>query len=671
VRHVIRRALGHLVRRDDGVALVKVALWMPLMVLLMSLVVDVGNWFVHRRHLQMQADAAAFAAAGDYRVGCGNGDAVNDTMRATARKYGGVTTGGVAAYNGQLGTTPHDKVDIRINARHWPWQDGTNADTTVREGDPCGAGMIDVKLTERDLPWFFRLANVAFINAHARVEFKKSESTLGGIPIGVPLPAFRSVKAIFVDETKAADDSARVLATVPLTEGDTAEGVTWWDGTSAPGGVAVDSPHVGVRIVVAEGGSTTCGDEGVTCYDADGDEGVAHVRGWSAPPAGGLAPAVRDVRLLTGTCPDDPYFTANTGTCRFGVSAAVDFGGDPSALGARVTAVADGHSVPLRYDSATGDWSVDPTVAATTGEGLDLTAGSGAVRVDLQWAQEAGTRDGQACKPGGGNPCKGTITGAQRAFSATEARSGPVREVQVSSTGELWGANSFERSPTTRPLGVRVGVRALTSGPKVVMRVGSGGQTQALNCDPDVQGLSTEFLPPDPRIPQGCNRRYTVNQGESCPATKTELHGSPEPWSCVNVALGATPNEIPQGLNVRILGDERASTCTAPNRWPDYERGDPRLVKVFLTPYSAFTGSGQDVLPIKGFAGFYVTGWTGSGASFRNPCTGNGDESAPDDGSGYIVGHFVQYLDTVNEGGATEESCESIGFGVCVAVLTI
>jgi Putative Flp pilus-assembly TadE/G-like len=203
---VSRRALAQLVRGDDGIALIKVALWMPLLILLMSFVIDVGNWFVHRRHLQTQADAAALAAAGDYRVGCQAGDAANAAMRATAKKYGGVVSAGVAAYNEQLGTTPQANVGIRTNERFWAWQDGRREDTTVREGEPCATGMVDVKLTERDLPWFFRLANVDFINAQARVEFKKSESTLGGIPLGVPLPAFRSVKAVFVDETKAAGD---------------------------------------------------------------------------------------------------------------------------------------------------------------------------------------------------------------------------------------------------------------------------------------------------------------------------------------------------------------------------------------------------------------------------------------------------------------------------------
>ena len=36
----------------------------------MTFVVDVGNWFVHKRHLQMQADSAALAAAQDFSFPC-------------------------------------------------------------------------------------------------------------------------------------------------------------------------------------------------------------------------------------------------------------------------------------------------------------------------------------------------------------------------------------------------------------------------------------------------------------------------------------------------------------------------------------------------------------------------------------------------------------------------
>ena len=38
----------------------------PVFLLLTALVVDVGNWFTHKRQLQNRADAAAFAAGVEY-----------------------------------------------------------------------------------------------------------------------------------------------------------------------------------------------------------------------------------------------------------------------------------------------------------------------------------------------------------------------------------------------------------------------------------------------------------------------------------------------------------------------------------------------------------------------------------------------------------------------------
>ena len=49
---------------ERGSALVLVALWLPVLFGFMILVADVGNWFEHKRHLQMQADAGALAAGG-------------------------------------------------------------------------------------------------------------------------------------------------------------------------------------------------------------------------------------------------------------------------------------------------------------------------------------------------------------------------------------------------------------------------------------------------------------------------------------------------------------------------------------------------------------------------------------------------------------------------------
>jgi hypothetical protein len=125
-------------------------------------------------------------------------------------------------------------------------------------------------------------------------------------------------------------------------------------------------------------------------------------------------------------------------------------------------------------------------------------------------------------------------------------------------------------------------------------------------------------------------------------------------------------------MNTRILGTDKPSTCTAPNHWsdfPDFDPSDPRIVPVFLTPFNTFSGSGSTVVPVTGFATFYVTGWTGSGQGFANPCQGKGDDPVPNDDAGVIVGHFIKYIDTL-AGGGSSEPCDFDALGTCVVTLT-
>ena len=64
------RCCAHLRRRasdERGAALIFVAVGLPVFVAFGIFVIDVGNWWVHKRHLQTQADAAALAGAREFR----------------------------------------------------------------------------------------------------------------------------------------------------------------------------------------------------------------------------------------------------------------------------------------------------------------------------------------------------------------------------------------------------------------------------------------------------------------------------------------------------------------------------------------------------------------------------------------------------------------------------
>ena len=69
-------------------------------------------------------------------------------------------------------------------------------------------------------------------------------------------------------------------------------------------------------------------------------------------------------------------------------------------------------------------------------------------------------------------------------------------------------------------------------------------------------------------------------------------------------------------------------------------------------PFGSFQSSGSGTVPVKDFAFFYVTGWTGQGGGFNNPCQGNGDDPVPGNDPASIVGHFIKYVQNPNEGGS-------------------
>jgi hypothetical protein len=526
--------------------------------------------------------------------------------------------------------------------------------------------MVDVKITEADLPLFFRipgLFNSVDINARARVQIQSLNYLGGGaLPIGVPDVDPSRVKATFIDE-----ETGAVIATKSLTNTGTTGGLAIWDNTSAPVSVPISSSKIGVRLTLSGNAtSDACSDPLVQCYDSGSGNGILYIRGWSS---GGSAvrpnpPIARDVALLPGTC-TDPYFSTATAACTIGVSAVVDFGvADPTTIGAKVSATVAGRTRDLTYNAATGRW------ASSGPSFFPVDPATGPQPITLSWEVRDGTINGASCR------CTGTFGVVHRAFSAAEARSGPIKLAEVWQGGQYW-ANSFARG-TTQNLVVRIGLTpnlenaTSVNDPIVTLRVVGGSRNQSLDCEPpNYSPISKTNLWEE--LAYGCAPSYTTNKGTPCPPTPTDLWGSAEPWNCVAVQTGSATNQVPRGLNLRILGSEKPDTCTAPNNWsmfPNIPPGDPRVLNVFITPFGSFSGSGSGVVPVVKLGTFYVTGWTSSGSGFKNPCEGNGDDPVTGGDAGNIVGHFIKYIFTLNDGSGSGEACDFDAFGGCIAVLT-
>jgi hypothetical protein len=643
----------HLVDQRGGV-LVIVAVWMPVLIIMATFTIDAGNWFVHKRHLQMQADAGALAAAREFNA-CPNSTAITDKAAQYSQDV----------YNAQIGRTPATRIHRLINSKTFYGQPGNPDDTAV--GPPCTAGMVDVKLTETDLPWFFRSAaslfgavggSVPYINAQARVSVFQRDTAQGALPIGVPEVNPRAAKAWFVNEKTGA-----VLGSTPLTKVGTSNGLAIWDNAGAPLPVKVDTSDTDVGVVIALGGgtSTTCGQPLVDCYDAGAPSaasglpstGILFVRGWSAAGSGAQPndPLLRGATLINGSCAD-PYFSSAIASCTVGVQATVDIGA-LATTATKLTANVGGTNYAMTYDAVGKVWNT-----ATT---IPLALAAGPVGVTLNWEEQTGTLTSKgACTNKAQNPCKGTFGVVQRAFSATDPRSGPIKLAQVLENGVQW-ANSLERcsaaqTSCTHNLVVRIGVKgnlqnaADKNDPVVVLRIAGGSQTQSVDCDPG-KNLRDELA-------TGCTPTYGVNQGTACPENPV-----PQVQRCVPIETGGKVGQVNQGLEDRIF--KGSTNCAvAPNNWASYPNlpaGDPRIIQVLLTPFGTFQGSGNASVPVTGFATFYLTGFNGS------PCQGNDEDDVP--GKGDIAGHFIKYIDTLTPGSGSTQ-CDFASLGSCTAVLT-
>ena len=107
------------------------ALLIPVIFGVGAIVLDIGNWYVHKRHLQTQVDAAVLAA-GPAFVGCFHApSAANTAIAETASAYAGDTLRDGSTSNQQV-ETPND-VRVALNSsRYWQKSDGVTSPQRLR-----------------------------------------------------------------------------------------------------------------------------------------------------------------------------------------------------------------------------------------------------------------------------------------------------------------------------------------------------------------------------------------------------------------------------------------------------------------------------------------------------------------------------------------------------------
>jgi hypothetical protein len=704
----IRLGLGE----DRGSVLALVALFLPVAILFCAFVIDLGDGWWHQRHLQVQADASALAAAQDLGT-----PLCSTTLPTDVTSYGGM---GAGAYNQQVGGTAMGTVQQAVNQRTFPGQTSpvdSSVVTAATVADVCKLTMVDVKMTESNLPFFFPVFKGVFdgfahVNAQARVELKQETSSSNSMPVAVNDVAFPYAEAYFVDETTG--DVGRVLGKVALNDTHTVSsgGLEVWTSASAvsltvpndpastgtPPSLTHPDADVGVRIALAGvtpltgnmatdcGPTGTGGPAGTMCFDGSGvNAQLLDVHGFNPTVTGSpTSPVNHGVILTPGSC-SDQYYAVSASACADGLWATLDLGTVPGGATMAVSAVVGGTSYPLSQANCPAGSAPAAPLTAWCTNGVPITAASGVrTPVDLQLVY---TPPGKKS-----TPVTTTFSNAQSTYvgNGSTTTSGPIQALTLSTTSaavcSLTGATppcsdtsalpEGTAYPVTVTLGVTPSISVAQPGdPPVTMRFsGVGSQNQSVNCIsntvPPQAGLPNDnFLD---AIAVGCQgvpgpgnsviAPIMVNPTLSCPGT-TPVN------DCVPPYTGNKQNQAAAALNWRIL--KNSPTCTAPNHWPNYKPGDPRIVTVFITPYGSFGGTGtSNQFPVQTFAAFYVTGWQGQGQGNTNPCQPSNGGTDDPAAAGTIVGHFIHYTQLVNDGSGSTQTCVANSLNECVAVMT-
>lgn len=710
---------------ERGAVSVLVALVLgTLMMLLVWFVIDVGIWFDHQRHLQLQADAGALAGAQSFAISCSN-----TTITNASRQYAGLPSNGVAyttPYNAQIGSG-NPNITWSFNQDLYPdSSQSTPADTTQYTTGPCADHVVDVKLQEAGLPWYFWAAGVPTIHAHARAALLPNPPQGGLMPLGVPEENPYFAEVYYYDESTGTQ-----IASAPLTSnGVDGSGHPVWDDHSyldASGipGLPVDfKGHgaVGVRVAFSASQNTTtnltgnmttdCSQTLVSCYDTPTSPdypGLLHIRTFGNTNATPTSPLLRDVQLVADTgssaC-SDPYFSnpATGTTCTVTIQADVDFadtsGNKPG--GASVCAILPSSQCnknPLTYRgtgaSAFGAGhpcsnltlvkATDECWTASGNAALTVNANAGMQRIDLQFSDNA---------MGNGNSGV-TVSNVQRTYTTVSTGSGPVLFADsyiVPQTGPQAGSPQLDYDSTECDTTATSCVQHLfatfhllpsfqiaqsTSDPPVLLRTaGNGAQTQTIQCWTGPNNYKTQ-------VQNGCPETYTPNTGgATCP---TQTPAAP-PYQCVSAGTGQT-TDIIDALDQRIEGS--TSSCPNPNNWSTFSTltaiqqnasTDPRRIFVIMTPVGSFAGQNAGKsFPVLDIGEFYITYWQGANGH-PDPCgnstTGDGSYTSSDpfyDGplqGGDILGHFVTRFQINPNGNPGPGSCSLASLGGCALYMT-
>jgi hypothetical protein len=650
---------------EAGAVAVLVAVLILPLTLLLAFAVDTGNWWVHKRHLQTQADAGVLAGAlGPWFPACDE-----TSIESHARQYAN------APFNPQY--TNSSNVHVLLNSANYFENGGSDFSGGGRPCDLLAASdaahpaYLDLKVTETNLTKFFAsIAGVGSVtaHAHARVEIQGVQQENDLRPIAVRDDADYQCAHVQLWTADSSGNPSALLTTINLPSRTVlADGSTQFQDPAGSGNITLPNPaqNIAVRILLGNTGCAT------TDGYADPSGGVNFINVYKANgvPPSGSPPNLHSVSIppALSTCTSgspatpDPYFSTNSGTCDAVVKAYVDFapGAVTSGVGKNAFVTVNGIDATAGSDAGGVYWTADVPIAAQSGPNM----------ITIAWEQQYGTISGKTCKKNG-NPtqCKGSFNVQQQAFSATSdpdvTNSGSLSLVRIGELGgSLTGANSFAQG-STHNFVITVQIQGLANSkpgdPPIVFKypVQGSKRTGLIDC-----GQGNGAQADENAIINGCPLGvYIWPDGSPCVVPPSN------PIDCVNPIPGNRRQKIAGAIATRV-----GNSC---NNWNAYRDsggttpipvGDPREIAMIITAPGDLSGNTNGPpIPVRALATFYITGWDGGAGN------GKGCANEPYPGSGSstfaIWGHWIKFVPPGGIGNG--KGCIPNQFGDCVAVLT-
>ena len=529
---------------ERGAVLVIVAVAMTAILVTASLAIDTSIWFVHRRHLQTQADAAALAGGQKFQLPDGGNNAncgpINTAIDNAVHQYDGsnsptpnnpnnpqvqvqpnmaVANPPLALYN----QNTHDlfseinRPDF-FNQTNKPGDTGLSGSDTA-DGSPCADKQVDVKLTETNLPSFFSIIKPGYVNAQARVTIEQESGVAQASAFAELLGPPTTATATVVNEDSGGggislsncDGVAGPCSGLTLTS--TPANPFQFSGTATLP-ASVPAALLGAEVTFGGSGATTT----YADYSNGGSAppyGLAYARVWPAVQSVSAAPKappqVADMWLTptsgganacnTNSAPQSPSnFVSSSSSSNVYLCANVTFN---TLSGASLSCSSNKASLSATKGGGALNMNC-PTGGSDNGvwqsDAVSLGANGGATMFKLtSWTLKAGAKPTGAASGhdpcgNGNNACTGNFSNVeQQAFmgaydqaTSQSSHSGPVSGVAIADgNGEV--TSIAQSSANSDHITITVNYmqpvdQTSISGSPAQLSFGSNKQNQAIGC---------------------------------------------------------------------------------------------------------------------------------------------------------------------------------------------